>query len=64
MFIAEISPAKNADSWFCSISFCGFCNLLAFVVNYLLAQAFTESSWRWMIGVEFIPSIVFLGYFF
>jgi sugar porter (SP) family MFS transporter len=65
MFIAEISPAKKRGQLVLLNQFFVVSAIfLAFVVNYFLAQAFTESSWRWMIGVEFIPAVLFFGLLF
>jgi sugar porter (SP) family MFS transporter len=65
MFIAEISPAKKRGQLVLLNQFFVVSAIfLAFVVNYLLAQAFPESSWRWMIGVEFVPATIFFGLLF
>ncbi len=60
MFIAEISPAKKRGQLVLLNQFFVVSAIfLAFVVNYFLAQAFGDNSWRWMIGVEFIPAGLF-----
>ncbi len=60
MFIAEISPAKKRGQLVLLNQFFVVSAIfLAFVVNYLLAQAFADKSWRWMIGVEAIPAAIF-----
>ena len=65
MFIAEISPAKKRGQLVLLNQFFVVSAIfLAFVVNYFLAQAFADSSWRWMIGVEFIPALLFFGLLF
>src|SRR5690606_7749650 len=61
MYIAEISPARlrgrlvavNQLNVVVGI-------LLAFLSNYLIAQAFASAvAWRWMLGVEAVPAGVF-----
>ena len=65
MFIAEISPAKKRGQLVLLNQFFVVTAIfLAFVVNYFLAQIFADSSWRWMIGVEFIPAVLFFGLLF
>lgn len=65
MFIAEISPAKQRGQLVLLNQFFVVSAIfLAFVVNYFLAQIFVDSSWRWMIGVEFIPATLFFGLLF
>jgi sugar porter (SP) family MFS transporter len=60
MFIAEISPAKKRGQLVLLNQFFVVTAIfMAFVVNYLLAQTFAGSSWRWMIGVEAIPAGLF-----
>ncbi|MCY1721552.1 sugar porter family MFS transporter [Prolixibacteraceae bacterium Z1-6] len=60
MFIAEISPAKKRGQLVLLNQFFVVTAIfLAFAVNYLLAQAIENASWRWMIGVEAIPAISF-----
>ena len=65
MFIAEISPAKKRGQLVLLNQFFVVSAIfLAFVVNYFLAQIVADSSWRWMIGVEFIPAMLFFGLLF
>ncbi|WP_448634741.1 MFS transporter [Pedobacter panaciterrae] len=33
--------------------------LISYLSNYLISQG-GESSWRWMLGVQAVPSLVFL----
>lgn len=62
MFIAEISPAnKRGQLVLLNQFFVVTAIFLAFVVNYFLAQAFADKSWRWMIGVEAIPAAIFFA---
>ena len=65
MFIAEISPAKKRGQLVLLNQFFVVSAIfLAFVVNYLLAKAFGNSSWRLMIGIEFIPATLFFALLF
>ncbi|HZL10745.1 MAG TPA: sugar porter family MFS transporter [Prolixibacteraceae bacterium] len=65
MFIAEISPAKKRGQLVLLNQFFVVSAIfLAFVVNYFLAQLIAEGSWRWMIGVESLPAILFFGLLF
>jgi sugar porter (SP) family MFS transporter len=65
MFIAEISPAKKRGQLVLLNQFFVVSAIfLAFVVNYFLAKAFGDSSWRWRIGVEFIPAALFFALLF
>jgi sugar porter (SP) family MFS transporter len=60
MFIAEISPAnKRGQLVLLNQFFVVTAIFLAFAVNYLLANAIETASWRWMIGVEAIPAVLF-----
>jgi sugar porter (SP) family MFS transporter len=60
MFIAEISPAAKRGSLVLLNQFGVVTAIfLAFVVNYIIAGAIEEGSWRWMIGVEMIPITLF-----
>lgn len=59
-YISEISPAKDRGKLVAFYQFnivLGI--LLAFLSNYLLSD-FGENSWRWMMGVQAIPSIIYL----
>ena len=66
LYIAEISPARlrgrlvalNQLNVVAGI-------LLAFVSNFLVAQAIAEATaWRWMLGVEAFPAALFFGLLF
>jgi len=59
-YISEIAPAKDRGKLVAFYQFnivLGI--LLAFLSNYLLSD-FGENSWRWMMGVQAIPSIIYL----
>jgi sugar porter (SP) family MFS transporter len=59
-YISEIAPAKDRGKLVAFYQFnivLGI--LLAFLSNYLFSD-FGENSWRWMMGVQAIPSIIYL----
>src|SRR3970040_1850124 len=59
-YISEIAPAKERGKLVAFYQFnivLGI--LLAFLSNYLLSD-FGENSWRWMMGVQAIPSFIYL----
>ena len=59
-YISEIAPAKDRGKLVAFYQFnivLGI--LLAFLSNYLLSD-FGENSWRWMMGVQAIPSFIYL----
>ncbi len=61
MYIAEISPARVRGRMVAITQFnivLGI--LLAFLSNYLVAQAeLGDTEWRWMFGVETFPAVAF-----
>ncbi|SET09992.1 sugar porter family MFS transporter [Thalassotalea agarivorans] len=77
MYIAEISPAKLRGKMI-SINqlniVVGFS--AAYFANYYLLQlsggvdglaqslGITENVWRWMLGIELIPAVIYLGFLF
>ncbi|MFA5329193.1 MAG: sugar porter family MFS transporter [Prolixibacteraceae bacterium] len=65
MFIAEISPAALRGRLVLMNQFNVVTAIfLAYVINYFIAGAVTVDSWRFMIGVEFIPAFVFFLFLF
>ena len=65
MYISEIAPAANRGRLVALFQFnivTGI--LLAFLSNYLLFGV-SEDSWRWMLGVQALPALLFfvLGFF-
>lgn len=59
-YISEIAPAKDRGKLVAFYQFnIVFGILLAFLSNYLLSD-FGENSWRWMMGVQAIPSFIYL----
>ncbi len=63
-YISEISPARDRGKLVAFYQFnivLGI--LLAFLSNYLLSD-FGENSWRWMMGVQAIPSVIYTLFVF
>jgi MFS family permease len=59
MYISEISPAQKRGRLVALFQFNVVTGiLLAFFSNYLLF-GISEDSWRWMLGVQAIPSLFF-----
>ncbi|KRD12407.1 MFS transporter [Flavobacterium sp. Root901] len=58
-YVSEIAPAKNRGKLVALYQFnIVFGILTAFLSNYLL-QDFGENSWRWMLGVQSAPALVY-----
>jgi sugar porter (SP) family MFS transporter len=61
MYISEIAPAKDRGKMVAMFQFnVVFGILVAFLSNYLL-QDVGSNAWRWMLGVEAFPAIIFVG---
>ncbi len=59
-YISEIAPAKQRGQLVAMYQFnIVFGILIAFVSNYLISQAVANHSWRWMIGIEALPAIIY-----
>lgn len=59
-YIAEIAPAKHRGRLVAMYQFqIVFGILVAFFSNYLLS-GISANDWRWMLGVEVIPAVLFL----
>jgi sugar porter (SP) family MFS transporter len=59
MYISEISPAKSRGRLVALFQFNIVSGILiAFVSNYLLF-GFSDDAWRWMLGVQAFPSLIF-----
>ena len=59
MYISEISPAHSRGRLVALFQFNVVSGILiAFISNYLL-NGVSEDSWRWMLGVQAIPSLLF-----
>ncbi|MFI5155294.1 MAG: sugar porter family MFS transporter [Chitinophagales bacterium] len=60
LYIAEIAPPSIRGRLVGVNQFnivCGI--LLAFLSNYLIAQYVQQDAWRWMLGIQAIPSFLF-----
>jgi SP family xylose:H+ symportor-like MFS transporter len=59
-YISEIAPAQHRGRLVATYQFqIVFGILVAFLSNYLLS-GISEQDWRWMLGVEVIPAVIFL----
>ncbi len=64
MYISEIAPAKNRGKLVATFQFnIVFGILIAYFSNYLLSSMGAD-AWRWMLGVEAIPALFFVGLMF
>ncbi len=60
MYISEISPANDRGKLVALFQFnIVFGILIAYLSNYLI-DGVIDNAWRWMLGVEAFPSLVFL----
>ncbi|AHM62987.1 sugar transporter [Flammeovirgaceae bacterium 311] len=60
IYISEISPAKDRGKMVAMFQFNIVLGILiAYLSNYLL-QGAGEGAWRWMLGVETIPALIFV----
>lgn len=60
MYISEIAPATNRGRLVALFQFNIVSGILiAFVSNYLLSD-FGDNAWRWMLGVQAFPSLLYL----
>ncbi|MEO7765820.1 MAG: sugar porter family MFS transporter, partial [Ferruginibacter sp.] len=60
VYISEISPAKKRGSLVALFQFnVVFGILISYFSNYLIGTS-TETSWRWMLGIQAVPSLLFL----
>ncbi len=60
MYISEISPANNRGRLVALFQFNIVLGILiSYLSNFLIAGTF-EEDWRWMLGVEAVPAILFL----
>lgn len=65
IYISEIAPAAKRGRLVGLFQFNIVAGILiAFVSNYLLLGVGGEDSWRWMLGVQAIPSAIFFGLVF
>lgn len=60
MYISEIAPAKNRGLLVALYQFnIVFGIVIAYVSNYLIGTADFAEDWRWMLGVEGIPALIY-----
>jgi len=60
MYISEIASSKNRGKLVALFQFNIVLGIvIAYISNYLL-EGISENSWRWMLGVEAFPALVFL----
>ncbi|MFT5512460.1 MAG: SP family xylose:H+ symportor-like MFS transporter [Bacteroidia bacterium] len=60
-FIAEIASAKNRGRLVAQYQFNIVLGIfIAFLSNYLIAQIGGAQDWRWMLGVEAIPALIYV----
>jgi len=60
IYISEIAPADKRGRLVATYQFnIVFGILIAFFSNYLLGQYIAEDAWRWMLGVEAIPAVIY-----
>lgn len=59
-YVSEIAPAKNRGQLVALYQFnIVFGILVAFASNYLINQNIEFNAWRWMIGIEALPAIIY-----
>jgi MFS transporter, SP family, arabinose:H+ symporter len=60
MYISELSPASHRGRFVAMFQFNVVLGILiAYLSNYLL-QGIGEDAWRWMLGVQAFPSVLFM----
>jgi sugar porter (SP) family MFS transporter len=60
MYISEIAPAKRRGQLVALYQFnIVFGILMAYFSNYLIGTANLNEAWRWMLGVEAIPALLY-----
>ncbi len=60
IYISEIAPADKRGSLVATYQFnIVFGILIAFFSNYLLGSYIEENAWRWMLGVEAMPALIY-----
>jgi sugar porter (SP) family MFS transporter len=61
LYISEIAPAKVRGRLVAMFQFNIVLGILiAFLSNYIVADFDGENNWRWMLGVEILPALVFI----
>lgn len=60
IYIAEIAPAKNRGKLVAMYQFnIVFGILIAFISNWLINDLIEINSWRWMLGIEALPALIY-----
>lgn len=60
MYISEIAPAKRRGQLVALYQFNIVLGILmAYLSNYLIGTAHLHETWRWMLGVEAIPALIY-----
>jgi len=60
IYLSEIAPAKNRGNVVAGYQFMlVFGIFMAFISNYLLQGFGGENDWRWMLGVEAVPALIY-----
>lgn len=60
IYISEIAPAENRGRLVALYQFSlVFGILIAFFSNYFIGLVFDENAWRWMLGVEALPALIY-----
>jgi len=60
IYISEIAPAKDRGKLVATYQFnLVFGILIAFFSNYLFGQYMGEEAWRWMLGIEALPALIY-----
>lgn len=60
MYIAEIAPPKIRGRLAASFQFnIVIGQVISYISNYFIAELFEVNAWRWMLGVEFFPALLF-----
>lgn len=60
IYISELAPANDRGRLGTLYQFnIVFGILVAFFSNYLIGELVTENAWRWMLGIEALPAIIY-----
>ncbi len=60
MYISEIAPAKRRGMLVALFQFnIVFGILIAYISNYFFQELGSDNSWRWMLGIVGLPSLIF-----
>lgn len=60
IYISEIAPAEDRGRLVATYQFnIVFGILIAFFSNYLIGDLMGEEAWRWMLGIEALPALIY-----